>query len=153
MQISATSPTRQRLGRIAAVSALALLLAGSIATPAGAMKRSQVVRIVNGAIGLCFSSGGYPDVEESPVNGGFSVACYWDDGSSAWGWYDYEDEDQGEPPVRGRPDSRSARAADSVTANDTGSGASDAADHGRQKAHKQKKHKSQAGKHGHKHRR
>jgi hypothetical protein len=76
-----------RIGRLAAVGAAALLLAGVVATSAEARPRSAAVSQVNGAIGLCFWVGGDPYVYEFP--GSFSFGCLFEDGRADWYDFDY----------------------------------------------------------------
>lgn len=71
----------RKIGRIAAVGAVALLLAGTAAAPAGA-ERNDTVRRVNGTIGDCFGAGGDPTVVE--FVGVFVVSCQHGNG---FGWY------------------------------------------------------------------
>ena len=140
------------IGRWVAVGAVALLLGGAVATPAGAMRRSEAVKQVNQMISLCFATGGDPYVEESEVNWGFSFLCE-HEGYSDWGWYDYDVNDSGNGIPDPKPDLRRAVGGEqTIAADDPSHGAADAADHGRQKAHKHDKHKAHAGQHRQRHR-
>jgi hypothetical protein len=129
---------KRTIGRWATVGAVALILAGAVAAPAGAMRRSQAVRMVNQIIWDCFSIGGDPYVEEA-TGAGFVFTCWYEDGSVNTLEFEYDGDDGGS----GRAASRSA-ASDmhALAADDRGDGNADAADHGRQKAHKQHKHKT-----------
>jgi hypothetical protein len=134
MQNATRATTAQRLGRIVVGGAVALLLAGSMADTTEAMKRSQAARMVNHAVGWCFSMGGDPVVQDM-AGAGYGLARFWEDGGNDFMWFDYENEDQG--GVGG----------EAVTADDLGNGTADTADQGKvKKAHKQHKRKSRAGK-------
>ena len=79
MTTSARARAGRRIGRIAAVGAVALILAGTAAAPAEARTRRQAVYLANSAIGACFELGGDPWVDEG--GGGFSFICTWEDGN------------------------------------------------------------------------
>jgi hypothetical protein len=66
------------IGRIAAVGAVALVLAGS-ATSVEARPRSDVVRTANRMIGSCFVSGGEANVEDH--GSGMTYSCVYSDGT------------------------------------------------------------------------
>lgn len=74
-----TAPVGRRIGRIAAVGAVALVLAGTMAAPAEAMRRRDAVGGANMAIGYCFNGGGDPNSYE--YGGTIYVSCTYDDGS------------------------------------------------------------------------
>lgn len=77
---SFTAPaTRRRIGRIVAVGAVALVLAGSVASPAEAMRRSSAVMDANMVIGMCFDGGGTPDSYE--YGNTIYVSCVHEDGT------------------------------------------------------------------------
>jgi hypothetical protein len=78
--------TRRRLGRIAAVGAVALVLAGAVAAPAEA-RRSDAVTAANLAVGMCFSNGGDPNAYET--GGAIYVTCTWEDGSVTTLYFEY----------------------------------------------------------------
>ncbi len=117
----------QPFGRIAAVGAATLLLAGSLAPSVAARPRNPA----NSYIQMCFESNGNPYYFE--FAGVWAVGC------------EYADRDNVDTG------SRNAVNGEHHTVGDRG--AADAGDHGRQKAHKQHKNTHHAGKHGHKHRR
>jgi hypothetical protein len=79
-------PVGQRIARIAAVGAVALVLAGAVAPVAEAARR-DAVRAANHAVGLCFHNGGNPDAYE--YGGTIYVSCTWEDGSVDTLDYDY----------------------------------------------------------------
>ena len=96
--------TTQRIGRIAAVGAVALLLAGAVMTPAEAMRRRESVKLVNDAMGACMDLGGDPAAEEATgmlnpegsegsLGGGFSFSCLMPDGSNIWTWIPYTNDE------------------------------------------------------------
>jgi len=66
------------IGRIAAVGAVALVLAGSAAS-VEARTRSDAVRIANRVISSCFVSGGEPDAGD--IGYGISFTCAYPDGT------------------------------------------------------------------------
>jgi hypothetical protein len=83
--------TAIRLRRALAVGAVALTLAGTIATPAEARDRGGAAYQANDAIDACFVAGGDPDVYE--YGGSIAVWCFYEEGQ---GWdsvdfYDYDD--------------------------------------------------------------
>ena len=91
MAISTTTTTARvprRLGRLAAVGAVALVLAGAAASPAEAVTRRGAATMTNTAIGICFEAGGDPIVEEG--GGSFVLSCYQEDGSYWWDSYEYD---------------------------------------------------------------
>jgi len=81
--MDAATPSRmgRKPGRITAVVAVTLLLAGAATAPAAA-ERADAVRRVNGTIGDCFSAGGDATVVE--FVGIFVVGCQH---GSGFGWY------------------------------------------------------------------
>jgi hypothetical protein len=72
------TPAGRRIARIAAVGAVALVLAGAVASPAEASRR-QAVGAANQAVGTCFYNGGDPNAYE--YGGTVYVSCTWEDGS------------------------------------------------------------------------
>ena len=92
MVSSTRATTVRRLGRIATVGALALLLAGVLATPAEAMTRSEAFQLAQTMVGMCANVGGDPWVEAGSTGngGGYAVLCTWPDGHSDWMWYDWD---------------------------------------------------------------
>lgn len=68
----------RRIGQIAVVGAVALVLAGAVASPAEARRR-MAENAANHAIGLCFVNGGNPDAYT--YGGTIYVSCAWEDGS------------------------------------------------------------------------
>jgi hypothetical protein len=76
------------IGRIAAVSAVALVLAGA-ATPAAARERSDAVWSVNHGMGVCFEGGGDPYVFE--WNNAFIMTCYLENGEKFTSRYPYDE--------------------------------------------------------------
>ena len=135
------------MGRIAAVGAVALVLAGTVAVPTEAMQRRVSVGLVNDAMGACWDAGGdpaaaegtgilNPEGEEGSIGGGFSVSCLMPNGSNIWTWIPYTDDES-------QADKRSLVVGDHPTvAHDP-----DATDHGQHQAHPHQ-HKTHAGKHG-----
>ncbi len=75
------------IGRIAAVGAVALVLAGSAAS-VEARPRSDVVRTANRMIASCFSGGGDANVEDN--GSGMSYSCVWADGTESSYWLAYD---------------------------------------------------------------
>jgi hypothetical protein len=65
-----------RVGRLAAVGALALVLAGTAAGHAEARTRQAAVRTMNAAIAICFEGGGEASVYD--YSGSFGFACVYD---------------------------------------------------------------------------
>ena len=63
----------QTIGRIAAVGAVALVLAGSAAS-VEARPRSDAVRLANRMIANCFVNGGEPDAGDEGYGIGFTCA-------------------------------------------------------------------------------
>lgn len=76
-----TTAIARTIGRLAAVGAVAMALAGTSATATGA-ERNDTVRRVNGTIGDCFSAGG--DATVVDFVGVFVVSCQHGNG---FGWY------------------------------------------------------------------
>lgn len=79
------------VGRLAAVGAIALILAGSAVVPAAARDRSDVVWSVNYAIGVCVGGGGDPFVTEHGNE--FILFCVFEDGNQFTSEWTYEDDD------------------------------------------------------------
>lgn len=75
------------IGRIAAVGAVALVLAGS-ATSVEARPRSDVVRTANRMIASCFSGGGDANVEDH--GNGMTYTCAWSDGTESSYYLPYD---------------------------------------------------------------
>lgn len=73
-----SASTRRRVVQVAAVGAVALVLAGTVASPAEARRRDSV-NDANRAIGVCFSGGGEPNSYES--GGSIFVSCSFEDGT------------------------------------------------------------------------
>ena len=72
------APASRRIGQIAAVGAIALVLTTAVASPADA-RRSEAERAANLAISYCFNQGGNPGAD---IYGGtIYVSCSWDDGT------------------------------------------------------------------------
>ena len=69
----------RRIAQIVTVGAVVLVLTGTVASPADAMKRREAVRAANAAISMCFHNGGNPDAYE--YGGTLYVSCTWEDGS------------------------------------------------------------------------
>jgi hypothetical protein len=78
-----------RIGRIAAVGAGALLLAGAAAAPAEAMPRSSAADWVHLAIYWCDFVGGDPYVAE--IGNSFNFACVFQDGDAYFEDVSYDD--------------------------------------------------------------
>jgi hypothetical protein len=74
-----TAPTRRRVVQMAAVGAVALVLAGTVASPAEAMRRRDAVEDANNAVGMCFNGGGNPDSYE--YGSTVYVSCSYENGS------------------------------------------------------------------------
>jgi hypothetical protein len=83
------APVGRRIGQIAAVGAVALVLAGAVASPAEAMRRRDAVSGANIAVGYCFNGGGDPNSYE--YGGTIYVSCTYDDGSVVTVDFDYGD--------------------------------------------------------------
>jgi hypothetical protein len=64
---------------MAAVGAVALVLAGTMAAPAEARRRSDAVIYANRAIDICFAGGGDPSVTE--YSGAFYFTCVHESGA------------------------------------------------------------------------
>ena len=73
MRISMQARTARRMGRLAAVGAVALVLAGSAAAPAAAMKRSEALARVNRQYDTCFRQGGESSATEQ--DNVFTATC------------------------------------------------------------------------------
>ncbi len=73
-----TAPGSRRIGQLAAVGAMALVLTTAVVSPADA-RRSEAERAANLAISYCFNQGGNPGAD---VYGGtIYVSCSWEDGT------------------------------------------------------------------------
>lgn len=112
------------MGRIAAVGALALVLAGTVASPATASMKGA-----NAAIDLCFQSGGDPTPFE--FAGVWAVGCKYLDGT-----------DQVDTGTRSAVVGVPARGVDHHRTD------AHAAHQGRHQAHTPHHHRSHGGKHG-----
>jgi hypothetical protein len=81
------------IGRLAAVAAVALVLAGSTSPPAEARIRDSAVKVVNGAIDSCFRSGG--DAQVTEIGSSFTLTCVVSEGEdTSWEYteeYPYEE--------------------------------------------------------------
>lgn len=67
------------VGRIAAVGAVGLVLAGAVATPAEARTRREARNTANNDGGMCFETGGSHYATDSGFS--FQMACVWEDGT------------------------------------------------------------------------
>lgn len=79
MATSTTARGGRRIGRIAAVGAVALVLAGTAAAPSAAMTRSEMARTVHGHHHMCYELGGQSFVYD--FGGVVSMGCLYGDGS------------------------------------------------------------------------
>lgn len=86
--MNVAAPARRRIVQVAAVGAIALVLAGTVASPADAMRRRDAVIDANNAIGTCFDNGGDPNSYE--YGGAIFVSCTWEDGSVDTVGFDYD---------------------------------------------------------------
>jgi hypothetical protein len=92
MVSSTRTTTVRRLGRITTVGALALLLAGVLASPAEAMRRSEAFSLAQQLVNICASAGADTWVESGSTGngGGYAVLCTWPDGQTDYAWYDWD---------------------------------------------------------------
>jgi hypothetical protein len=72
------APAGRRIGQIAAVGAVALVLAATMASPAAAMRRYTAVQYANSTVSSCFYNGG--DADSYEYGGTIYVSCTWEDG-------------------------------------------------------------------------
>ncbi len=73
-----TAPAARRIGQIAAVGAVALVLTAAVASPSEA-RRNAAQDGANLAISYCFNQGGNPDADV--IRGTIYVSCSWEDGT------------------------------------------------------------------------
>jgi putative hemolysin len=73
----------QTIGKLAVVLAVAVLLLGGLATPAGATPRSQGVSKANDYVLSCTQMGGDPVVVMDSTGENLTVMCRWPDGRVA----------------------------------------------------------------------
>jgi hypothetical protein len=79
MQDAMTTRVGQRIGRIAALGAVALVLAGVVATPAEARTRESARAVARADGGMCAETGGYHSVRDTGSS--VQMLCYYDDGT------------------------------------------------------------------------
>lgn len=73
-----TAPASRRIGQLAAIGGVALVLTAAVASPADARPRESMVA-ANMAIDYCFVQGGTPDAYI--IGSTTYVSCAWEDGS------------------------------------------------------------------------
>jgi hypothetical protein len=90
----------RRIGRIAAVGAVALVLVGAVATPVEARTRESARAVLRGEVKICSETGGR--FASTDTGASFMVACVWGDGTMYEGEIPYE-EGGDEGNFRSRP--------------------------------------------------